>query len=47
MVWLYPTVCTGIGIWGTREEKVDAALRKEPQQVQGVAVRYPVIEKSV
>jgi hypothetical protein len=45
MVWVYPAICPRIGIWGAREEKVDAALRKAWQQVQGIPFCYTVIEK--
>jgi len=45
MVRVYPTICPRIGIRGTREEKVNAALGKAWQQVQGITIYYPVIEK--
>jgi hypothetical protein len=45
MVWVYPTIGAGIGIGWTREEKIDAALGKAWQQVQGITMRYTLIEK--
>ncbi len=45
MIWVYPTICPGIGIrWGC-EEKIDAALGEAWQQVQSIPMCYTVIEK--
>lgn len=46
MVRVDPAICPGIGVRGTGEEKVDTALGKERQQIQGVTMCYPFIEKS-
>jgi hypothetical protein len=45
MVRVYPAIGPGIGIRGTREEKVDAASGEACQQIQGITLRYPLIEK--
>jgi hypothetical protein len=45
MVRVYPAIGPGIGIRGTREEKVDAASGKTWQQFQGITLGYTLIEK--